>query len=224
MTRSRGLRPKRHYWTEAQLAQLRALYPDHRTAELEAVIGRSARSLYEMARKLGIRKSAAFLASGRAGRLDGVRGGATRFKAGHVPANKGLRRPGYAPGRMAESQFKPGQRGTKYAPIGSERLNDGYRQRKVSDTGYPPRDWQPVHVLLWIEHRGPVPAGHAIVFRNGDRTDIRIENLECISRADLMRRNTRHNLPPDLNQVISLRAALVRKINNRSKRHEQDHR
>lgn len=83
--------------------------------------------------------------------------------------------------------------------------------------GYPPRDWRPVHVLLWEEHRGPVPEGHAIVFRNGDRTDIRLENLACISRAELMRRNTRHNLPPEINQVISLRAALVRKINNRSK-------
>lgn len=224
MTRSRGLRPKRHYWTEAQLAQLRDLYPDHRTADLEAVIGRSARSLYEMARKLGIRKSAAFLASDQAGRLDGGRGGRTRFPKGNIPANKGLRRPGWAPGRMADTQFRAGNRPHTWQPIGSERLVDGYRQRKVTDTGYPPRDWQPVHVLLWVEHHGPVPAGHAIVFRNGDRTDIRIENLECISRADLMRRNTRHNLPPEINEVIGLRAALVRKINHRSKRHEQDDR
>lgn len=35
-----------------------------------------------------------------------------------------------------------------------------------------------------------------------------------------MRRNTRHNLPTEINEVIGLRAALVRKINHRSKTHE----
>jgi len=217
VSRRQRKRPPRQHWTDAQIELLRRLYPNHTAGALESAIGRSARSIYAKASQLGIHKSAAFLASARCGRLTQAgneRGGATRFPRGHTPWNKGLK--GLQIGGQA-TQFKPGNRPHTWVPIGSERMNDGYRQRKMTDTGYPPRDWRPVHVLLWEEHRGPVPEGHAIVFRNGDRTDIRLENLACISRAELMRRNTRHNLPPEINQVISLRAALVRKINNRSK-------
>jgi hypothetical protein len=49
---------------------------------------------------MGLRKSAEYLAGPEACRLqrgDSV-GARTRFSAGHVPANKGLRRPGYFPG------------------------------------------------------------------------------------------------------------------------------
>ncbi len=59
---------------------------------------------------------------------------------------------------MKETMFKKGQVGTRFMPIGSERINaDGYLDRKVSATGYPPRDWVAVHRLLWIEHHGPIP-------------------------------------------------------------------
>lgn len=128
-----------------------------------------------------------------------------------VPWNKGMK--GLQTGGR-ETQFKPGSRPHTWKPIGSERTVDGYLQRKVTDTGYPPRDWQPVHVLLWVEHRGPVPAGHAVRFKDGDRTHIAIDNLELISRAQLMRRNTLHNLPPELVETIRARSALVRRINH----------
>jgi len=39
-------------------------------------------------------------------------------------------------------------------------------------------------------------------------------------RAELMRRNTRHNLPPELNALISTKARLTRLINERDKNHE----
>jgi len=35
-----------------------------------------------------------------------------------------------------------------------------------------------------------------------------------------MRRNTRHNLPPELNALIAVKARLTRVINEREKRHE----
>lgn len=41
---------------------------------------------------------------------------------------------------------------------------------------------------VWIEHHGPIPTGHTIVPRNGDKTDYRIENLECLSKGETVRR------------------------------------
>ncbi len=74
-----------------------------------------------------------------------------------------------------------------------------------------------MHVIVWEEHHGPVPKGHRVCFINGDKRDIRIGNLALISDADNMRRNSLHNQPTEIRQIIQLRGALNRKINARSK-------
>nr|WP_288356107.1 HNH endonuclease signature motif containing protein [uncultured Pseudomonas sp.] len=79
---------------------------------------------------------------------------------------------------------------------------EGYLQRKVTDTGYPPRDWKGVHILLWEEAHGPVPSGHCLAFRDGNKRNITLENLELITRAERMRRNTIHRYPPELKGAI----------------------
>lgn len=213
----------RHIWTAEELATLRARYPDERTETLAAALGLPVAKVYAKANNLGLHKSAAYLASPDACRLrrgDQV-GAAHRFTPGIVPWNKGKHY--VAGGRSAETRFKPGQRGNKFAPIGSERVLDGYRQRKVTDTGYPPRDWVPVHVLLWRQHHGDIPPDHVVCFIDGDKTHIAIDNLELVSRVDLMRRNTRHRLPKPLADIIAMRAALNRKINQITRRNTDEH-
>ena len=208
----------RHIWTDTQLATLRARYTDERTDRIAADLELAITTVYRKAHALGLRKSAAFLAGPDSACIKPGerRGRSGEFKPGHSTWNKGTHYT--AGGRSAETRFKPGQRGTKHAPIGAERVMDGYRQRKVTDTGYPPRDWVPVHVLLWREHRGEIPDNHVVRFLDGDKTHITLDNLELISRADLMRRITRHNLPKPLADVIALRAALNRKISQLTRR------
>lgn len=121
----------------------------------------------------------------------GINSGRTgQFEKGQVPPNKGLRRPGWAPGRMAETQFKPGQKPVTTVPVGTEVLDrDGYTKVKISDGGKPGEsrfNWKYKHVLVWEEHNGPVPEGHAVIFKNGDTSDIRIENLALVTRAELL--------------------------------------
>lgn len=112
-----------------------------------------------------------------------------------------------------KTRFKKGHRPQTWVPIGSKRITkDGILQTKVSDTGYTPRDWKSVHSLLWEAHNGPVPAGHIVVFRNGNRRDIRIENLELITRVENMRRNSIHNLPEALAETCRTLGVLHRHI------------
>jgi len=211
-------------WTSAEREQLRELYPGQPTAEVAAAIGRSRLSVYGEAGKLGLKKSQAYLASPAASRLrrgDNI-GAANRFLPGHVPANKGLRRPGYAPGRMRETQFKRGERrgvaAKLWKPIGTERISkDGYLERKVNNNLPLQRRWRAVHLILWEQANGPLPPGHAVAFKNGDKLDRRLENLELITRAELMRRNTIHNLPPELKDTIQLAGRLKRAIRKRAK-------
>lgn len=224
MTKSRNLRPPRTSWSETQLALLRARYANEKTADLAAALGCTLKACYQKAAALGLKKSAAYMTSEAACRLrrgDSV-GAEYRFQPGHAPANKGLRRPGWAPGRMAETQFKPGHRGGKaaalYQPIGAERISkDGYRERKINDDMPLQKRWRAVHLLVWEAVNGPLPGSHVVVFRDGDKTNIVLANLELISRVELMQRNTRHRLPKELANLIALRGALNRQINKRTK-------
>ena len=210
---------KRRRWAWVDLAKLKRLYPDTPTAKLAALLKRPICSVYGMAFSLGLKKSDAYRASPAACRLrrgDNV-GAAYRFKPGHVPANKGLRRPGWYAGRMRETQFKKGQRGNKWMPLGSLRLSkEGYLCRKIADTGYPPRDWRGVHLLLWEGHYGPVPPGHTICFLDGDRRHVALDNLVPLTRRELMARNTIARFPPELRHAIRLTRKLQRTIKERT--------
>lgn len=50
-------------WTEHQLAQMRKLYPHKPTAEVARRLGRTPLAIYQAADKLGLRKTAEYLAS-----------------------------------------------------------------------------------------------------------------------------------------------------------------
>lgn len=117
-----------------------------------------------------------------------------------------------------KTQFKKGNRPHTWVPVGSERITkDGIRQRKVSDTGHGPRDWRSVHSIVWEQHHGPIPAGHLVVFKDRDRTNIVIENLELITRGENARRNSIHNLPPEIKGAIYAVTALKRGIKREQK-------
>lgn len=234
-----ALRAGKRVWSAAEEAELRRLYPYEPTADVARKIGRSLSSTYQAAYRLGLHKSAAYLNSPASGRLlhGDTRGAASRFVKGAVPHNKGLRRPGWAPGRMRETQFKKGEmRGQaqrNWKPIGTERVSkDGYLERKVHDADYSelPKDeanrqrqrrWLAVHRIVWEEANGPVPHGHKLAFKNGDKRDIRLDNLECVSDVEWMKRNTVHNLPKPLAQTIQLLGALNRKI-RKARREKQN--
>lgn len=209
-------------WTDGEDAVLRALYADTQTNRLTAILGRSDRSIYSRANTLGLQKSAAYLASEHAKRLTSEAGKETRFQKGMTPWNSGIK--GWvAGGRSAETRFKPGSKPHTWLPIGSERISkDGYLQRKATDTGYPPRDWVGVHILLWREHHGEIPAGHIVVFRDRNKHNIDIDNLELISRAENCRRNSIHRYPPELKAGMRTLARLKRAI--QEKEHEESRR
>lgn len=207
---------KRGEWSPEDEFILRKLYPNALMADMQAVLGRDRVSIRNKAIKLGLRKSCRFMESKTC-----------RFKPGTTPPNKGVKRGrGWAPGRMAEGQFKVGrkpQEARNYQPIGTLRVTrDGYLERKVTDdqSVYPARRWRAVHVLVWEAENGPVPTGHVVVFKPARKTTdverITPDAVECISRAENMRRNSYHTrYPKEVAQLIQLRGALNRKLNRR---------
>lgn len=228
MTKSRGINHPKHKWTEDQLAILVSKYPNTKTEALAEQLGVRVELVYRKATALKLRKSASFLAGPDSGRLrQGIgKGKATRFQPGITPWNKGTNF--VAGGRSSETRFKPGSSPHNTLPVGSYRIEPGTGtlQRKISEAkGNNSKRWRGVHELMWIEANGLVPKKHIVVFKPGMRTnvleEITIDKVECISLAENMRRNTRHNYPKEINEVIQMRAVLTRHINKRRKSHEQ---
>jgi len=207
-------------WTTLETDILRHEYPDSRTDALATLLGRSRTAVAQQAGRLGLKKSPAFMRAADSGRLNGARGYLQRFPPGNRPWNKG--RQFIAGGRSAQTRFKPGQRPKNEMPIGSYRIDpDGYLEQKTSASPGPSKlRWTPVHRLVWESAHGPVDPGHVVVFKPGRRSaqlhDITLDALELITRAELMARNSLHNLPPELVQVIRMRGVLNRRINERS--------
>lgn len=224
MTKRRIHSEPRRYWTKAEDRLLRKRYPHMPTADLVPMLpGRTLTTIYQRAQRYGLAKTAAYLASPAAHRLDGVKGMGTRFPKGHVPANKGLRRPGWGPGLMKATQFKKGNRSKRWPPedypVGALRINsDGQIDIKVKE-GL--RAWYCMARWVWMQERGPIPRNHCIRPRNGDQHDTRIENLELITRAENLRRNYHARYPLEIRRLIQLRGALSRQINKREGKREQ---
>ncbi|MDE3022955.1 MAG: HNH endonuclease [Pseudomonadota bacterium] len=202
-----------------------ARYPHEKTENLVEVLDRPVKLIHSKAKNIGLKKTQEYLNSPDACRLrrgDNV-GVATRFNKGHVPANKGTKRPGYSigHGRMAETTFKNGQMPHNTCEVGSYRFDkDNVLQRKIGNAkGSNSKRWRGVHELVWVESNGPIPPGHICVFKPGMKTnvleEITIDRVECITRAELMLRNSVQNLPEPLRQVIQLNGALKRKIHGK---------
>jgi HNH endonuclease len=207
-------------WTAADEWMIRAFYPHVSTKELAARLGHPVCSTYGRAKKMQVRKSRFYLDSPAACRLrrgDNV-GAASRFKKGIVPANKGLRRPGYSHGRgrMRETQFRKGQAPHNTMPLWTFRFNsDGYLLLKTGRPAPKPNDgWEYVHRLVWEHANGPLPNFRVarIWWKDGDRSNCALSNLELVTAQEHMRRTTIHNFPAPLRAVIHLKGALKRRI------------
>jgi hypothetical protein len=215
-------RGTRRPWLRADDRALRTLYPHLRSDDVAPILGRTISAVYARARLLGLAKSAAYNASPLSGR--NVKGHAphgtrTRFRKGHVPWNTGTHF--HAGGRSVETQFKRGHRSARaaqlYQPIGALRINaDGYVDLKVREAPGA-KAWRGLHIELWEDARGPVPPGHCLAFRDRDKLNVCVENLELITRAENLRRNSFHRYPQPIPQLIQLRGALTRQINRRLK-------
>lgn len=219
-----GLR-KRERLTTSEKAQIRSMFPYMATRELAEKIGRSEYTVINFASRAGLRKDPDYLKEclEECGRNLHESGRSHRFPKGHTPANKGLRRPGWSAGRMKETQFKKGERSgvavKLYKPIGTERVTkDGYLQRKVNDDMPLQSRWKLVQRIVWEEHNGPIPKGHNIIFKDGDKRNFDIANLECVSRSDWMKRHTLHNYPEPVKSMIHQLAGFKRKLNSYAKK------
>ena len=110
-----------------------------------------------------------------------------RFQKGDIPFNKGKSQKDYMSAESIEktkkTRFKKGQSPINCRPVGSERItNDGYIEIKIAE----PNVWKLKHLVVWEKENGPIPKGHALVFADGDKTNISLDNILLVTRHQLL--------------------------------------
>lgn len=141
---------------------------------------------------------------------------ASRIKTGNTPFNKGKRlAETVAPEaieRMKRGWFKKGNlpHNTKTDMEISIRPDKRGVKYKFIRTSL--AVWTPLQRYVWEQANGPIPKGGKIIFKDSDPMNCDLHNLELLTSGQLMRRNTIHNYPDDIKQVIRLQGKLNRTI------------
>lgn len=108
------------------------------------------------------------------------------FKKNHTPWNKGSK--GLTSAN--KTSFKKGMIHINHREVGSERITrDGYIEIKVAE----PNKWRLKHRVIYEKHYGEIPKNHAVIFADGDKSNLDIDNLLLVSRQQLLVLN-RNNL------------------------------
>ncbi len=114
------------------------------------------------------------------------------------------------------TEFQKGHMPHNHKPVGTESLrSDGYVWVKIAE----PKTWREKHVLIWEAVNGPRPAGHVIIFADGNRLNFDPDNLVLTSWAQLARLNQNHLIKndPELTKSGIIVASILNKIGERRK-------
>lgn len=120
-----------------------------------------------------------------------------RFKKGSTPVNKGQKMSKEQYEICKATMFKKGLKPYNIKPIGTEVVvessHDGYTYVKVDNQrGKRKANWKAKHHLIWEQHNGSIPKGHAIIFADGNKKNFNIDNLVCVTRRELAYLNKNH--------------------------------
>ena len=137
------------------------------------------------------------------------------YRKGQTPPNKGKKQVDYmspdAIARCSKTRFKKGN-----VPHNTYD-KDGIVNIRIDSTGIPYMyirvslgNWELYHRYLWEQANGKVPAGHCLWFKDGDSTNVKLENLECITRKENRLRNKRSaSYSPELKEAIKAQKDLL---------------
>jgi hypothetical protein len=194
---------KVHVWSAEEKEYLKGITP-----------GRCYKEIQELMNKKFALEFTINQIKGAIGRYKLNTGRTGRFEKGNVPFNKGIK--GSCAAGCEKTWFEKGNKPKNYMPIGSQRVNgDGYVDIKIAD----PNKWKGKHILIWENHNGPVPKGHAVIFGDGNPRNFNPDNLIMVSRKQLlvMNRNNLIQNDADLTRTGVIIADLHLRISKRKK-------
>lgn len=209
---------KYKFLKSAEVQEILKEYPHTKAEVLAQKHGVPISKIYATANRCGVKKSPEFLASANSGRMQ--KGNSispkTQFKKGMVSPRKGKKMIYHSEESKIKSQanrWKKGNIPPNIANDGEVRWREGlgYYFIRISS-----ENWELYNRFLWKQVHGEIPEDHNIIFKDGNRKNCVIENLECLSNAELQIKNSIHRYPSELIVQIKKISKLKRIIKNKS--------
>lgn len=145
----------------------------------------------------------------------GIVGG--QFKKGHKPMNKGKKWKDYMSEegqlKSLKTAFKKGNIPHNHRVVGSERITkNGYIEIKIAE----PNRWQLKHRYIYEKENGKIPKGYNLIFLDGNRQNIELNNLKLVSKAEdlIMNNNKLFNK----NKEITNTGTIIAKVINETRK------
>jgi len=211
-----------NWLTRNQVKEILRLYPDHPAAMIAAQFGQPVNKIYMTAKRYGVQKSEAFRNSPLSGRIrKGQRlSPGTEFKKGRIPPVKGKKRADIRKSREERNKnlstrWKKGNRPHTTKHDGAISVRRVIRPNGVMRYKFiriSEGKWVFLNRYLWEKTHGAIPAGDNVVFKDENTLNCTIENLECISNAELIERNRGTRYPLDLKRLIRTRNKLQKTL------------
>jgi hypothetical protein len=199
--------------TPKQRQYLIDAFPNTDTKIIAEKLKLTREQVYNKAYWLGLKKDKEYmekLIAREAAKLR-ILGENCRFQKGHTPANKGQKMSTDLYEKVKPTMFKKGHTPHNAKYDGHERITkDGYIEIRIRLGKYILK-----HRHLWEQHNGKIPKGMIIVFKDKNKLNCTIENLEIITKAENMRRNTVHRYPEEIKNTIKILTKLKKKINEK---------
>ena len=192
---------KRRYFTVEEKDFIKSIIPDRSYAEIQEMYSaKFDRPLNRNTLMNFIYRNKVY--TGRTG----------QFQKGEPNPYKGKPRPSHWKRPMIG--VKNGIEYPMYKPIGSTRkTKEGYIEIKATES----HKWKLLHRVVWEKVNGSIPKNHVIIFCDGNKSNVCIENLMLISRAELAMLNKFNLMSNDaeLTKLGVLTAKLLLKISKR---------
>lgn len=148
--------------------------------------------------------------SGRTGQFEKGNTSWNLGKKGYIGANR--------------TSFKKGNTPANRKPLGAERIDvkDGFVMVKIAErnpyTGSPTR-YKHKQVHVWETTYGPIPKGHVVAFKDGNKLNCDPTNLMLVTRAELLVLNSHKykDQPEELKPSVLALAKLEAKAGIRTR-------
>lgn len=157
------------HWSPAEIQVLREKYQTTGAKGVATLIGRASTAVSKKAQKLGLRINRKFTRTQRHRDWtkedeEFLKSAVTTMTKQAIAAHLNRTEPAISMRlhllRLVKEDCLSGRR---HAPIGTERVYRGRRERKVAATGVRRLDWKRVEVIEWEAINGPIPEGMLLV-------------------------------------------------------------
>ncbi len=194
-------------FTEKEDKLLKKLYAIKPGSHIAKLLGRTPSTVRQRLKKLGLNVPPEKLQEFK---------NISLFKKGRISPNKGKKIEEFmsaeAIKKLEPKRFKKGQVPHNIAAADGTITIRTFRGIKYKYIRLNVCKWVQLHRHIWEQHNGLIPPMHNVIFKDSNTMNCVIENLGLLSNAELMKRNSIHNLPPELKEIINIGKSLNNKI------------